>query len=85
MAFSLLFWMAYAAQPSKSLNPDDCGHAGGCERTLTVNDPDATVNTGPVELPPRLSKWAKKSAESYARAQDKKWRNWEKAMFQPKP
>jgi hypothetical protein len=43
------------------------------------------VKPEPEELPPQLDKWAKKSARNYALAQAKKWRNWEKAMFEPKP
>jgi len=85
MAFGLIFWMAYVAQPNRSPLSEDCGQAGGCERKLTGDNPGDNVKTEPAELPPRLSKWAKKAAESYARSQEKKWRNWEKAMFQPKP
>jgi len=43
------------------------------------------VDPEPDELPPQLRRWAKKSAQNYALAQAKKWRNWEKAMFESKP
>jgi hypothetical protein len=54
---------------------------GGCHGKLTDPVEGDNVETEPSELPPQLQKWAKKSAQNYARAQEKKWRNWEKAMF----
>jgi hypothetical protein len=58
---------------------------GGCHDKLTANSEAGNVRSEPDELPPQLKKWAKKSAQNYAKAQEKKWRNWEKAMFEPKP
>jgi len=57
----------------------------GCHDKLTANLEDGNLDPEPDELPPQLKKWAKKSAQNYAKAQEKKWRNWEKAMFEPKP
>ena len=85
VALGLVVWVAYAAQPEAASCPDDCGNPRGCERKLTVSNPSDNVELEPDELPPRFSEWAEKSARNYARAQEKKWRNWEKAMFQPKP
>ena len=51
---------------------------------LTAYLQGGNVKPEPNELPPQLSKWAKKSAQRYALAQAKKWRNWERAMFEPK-
>jgi hypothetical protein len=58
---------------------------GDCHDKLTSYLEAGNVDTEPDELPPQLRKWAKKSAQNYALAQVKKWRNWEKAMFEPKP
>jgi len=52
---------------------------------LTAGLEAGNVDPEPDELPPQLRRWAKKSAQNYALAQAKKWRNWEKAMFEPKP
>jgi hypothetical protein len=57
----------------------------GCHDKLTADLNAGNVDPEPDELPPQLRKWAKKSAQNYALAQAKKWRNWEKAMFEPKP
>ncbi|MDD4986012.1 MAG: hypothetical protein PHQ43_09525 [Dehalococcoidales bacterium] len=56
-----------------------------CQDKLTASSADDTVRVEPPELPPRLRKWANKSAQNYARAQERKWRNWEQAMFELKP
>ena len=58
---------------------------GSCHDKLTADLETGNVEPEPDELPPQLKKWAKKSAQNYAKAQVKKWRNWEKAMFEPKP
>lgn len=70
-----------ARQPETKL----LSNPGGCHDKLTSHLAGGNVNPEPDELPPQLQKWAKKSAQNYARAQEKKWRNWEKAMFEPKP
>ena len=57
---------------------------GGCHGKLTTYLEGANVKPEPDELPPQLKTWAKKSAQNYARAQVKKWRNWAEAMFEPK-
>ena len=59
--------------------------AATCQCKLT--DPAEGGNVEPElsELPPQLRKWANRSARNYAKAQEKKWRNWDKAMFEPKP
>jgi len=64
----------------ESSRPEDPG-AATCQCKLTDPVEGANVETEPNELPPQLKKWAKKSARNYALAQEKKWRNWEKAMF----
>lgn len=56
-----------------------------CQGKLTASSADDTVRVEPTELPPQLRRWAKKSAQNYARAQERKWRNWEQAMFEPVP
>jgi len=58
---------------------------GGGHDKLTANLEGGNVKPEPEELPPQLSKWAKKSAQNYALAQARKWRNWEQAMFESKP
>jgi len=60
-------------------------YPGGCHDKLTADVVAGNVDPEPDELPPQLRRWAKKSAQNYALAQAKKWRNWEKAMFEPKP
>jgi hypothetical protein len=70
-----------ANQPETKLLPGPYG----CHDKLTTYLEGDNVKTEPDELPPQLKKWAKKSAQNYANAQMKKWRNWEKAMFEPKP
>jgi len=32
---------------------------------------------------PRQKEWAEKAVRRYAEAQEKKWRNWNEAMFEP--
>jgi len=56
-----------------------------CHDKLTPDLGAGNVDPEPDELPPQLKRWANKSAQNYAKAQVKKWRNWEKAMFEPKP
>jgi len=70
-----------ASQPETKLLPGP----GGCHDKLTADLEAGNVDPEPNELPPQLRRWAKKSAQNYALAQAKKWRNWEKAMFEPKP
>ena len=36
------------------------------------------------ELTPEQRRWARKAARNYARAQEKKWRRWNEAMFERK-
>jgi hypothetical protein len=70
-----------ASQPEAKL----LSNPGGCHDKLTTYLEGGNVNPEPNELPPQLQKWARKSAQNYAKAQQKKWRNWEKAMFESKP
>jgi hypothetical protein len=70
-----------ARQPETKLLPNP----GSGHDKLTAYLQGGNVKPEPEELPPQLDKWAKKSAQNYALAQAKKWRNWEKAMFEPKP
>ena len=70
-----------AKQPEIKLLPNP----GGGHDKLTVTLQGGNVKPEPDKLPPQLKKWAKKSAQNYALAQARKWRNWEKAMFEPKP
>jgi len=58
---------------------------GGCHDKLTTYLEGGNVVSEPDELPPQLKKSAKKSARNYAKAQEKKWHNWEQAMFEIKP
>jgi hypothetical protein len=34
-------------------------------------------------ITPRQREWAEKAVKRYAEAQEKKWRNWNEAMFEP--
>ena len=70
-----------ARQPETGL----LSNPGGSHDQLTAYLQGGNVKPEPEELPPQLGKWAKKAAQNYALAQAKKWRNWEKAMFEPKP
>ena len=70
-----------ARRPETKLSPNP----GGCHDKLTTYLEGGNVKSEPNELPPQLQKWARKSAQNYARAQEKKWRNWEKAMFELQP
>jgi len=37
----------------------------------------------PNTITPRQKEWAERAAKNYAEAQEKKWRNWNVAMFEP--
>jgi len=37
----------------------------------------------PTAITPQQKEWAEKATRSYAQAQEKKWRNWNEAMFEP--
>ena len=37
----------------------------------------------PNTITPRQKEWAERAAKNYAEAQEKKWRNWNEAMFEP--
>jgi hypothetical protein len=54
-------------------------HDDVCHDKLT-NVPDVGINETKTDLPPQFRRLAKKSVERYARAQEKKWRNWVKSM-----
>ena len=45
----------------------------------------ATVDSNPpaTALTPLQKEWAEKAVKKYAEAQEKKWRNWNGAMFEP--
>jgi hypothetical protein len=49
---------------------------------LTEKHPIADI---PKQTPiiPRQKEWAEKAVKRYAEAQEKKWRNWNEAMFEP--
>lgn len=36
----------------------------------------------PTNITPQQKEWAEKSVQQYAAAQEKKWRNWNEAMFE---
>lgn|GEM_PF-2506121 len=56
-----------------------------CLCKLTATGEDDNLKPEPGELTSKLKRWAKKSARSYALAQERQWRNWEQAMFEGKP
>ncbi len=37
----------------------------------------------PNAIAPQQKEWAEKAAKNYAQAQEKKWRHWNEAMFEP--
>lgn len=43
------------------------------------------IDDSPQQTPiiPRQKEWAEKAVRRYAEAQEKKWRNWNEAMFEP--
>ena len=41
------------------------------------------VNENPKPVSAQQREWAEKAVKSYAEAQEKKWRNWNEAMFEP--
>jgi hypothetical protein len=47
------------------------------EKHLIADIPKQTSIT------PRQREWAEKAVKRYAEAQEKKWRNWNEAMFEP--
>ena len=47
------------------------------EKHLIADTPKRTPIT------PRQKEWAEKAVKRYAEAQEKKWRNWNEAMFEP--
>lgn len=47
-----------------------------------VNPPAGTRQSNNDALTLRQKRWAEKAIQKYAEAQDKKWRNWQVAMFE---
>ena len=76
---------ARAFYESKRQEAGFSSNPGSGHDQLTAYLQGGNVKPEPEELPPQLGKWAKKAAQNYALAQAKKWRNWEQAMFEPKP
>lgn len=58
------------AEPSKGLT------------TLAKTDQIEGV-LSPTAITPQQREWAEKAARNYAQAQEKKWRRWNEAMFEP--
>lgn len=57
----------------------------GPEGDLTNGKKASTVRIEPPpDLPPQVEGWKGKAVRAYAQAQDRKWRNWVEAMFEPK-
>ena len=54
-----------------------------CDRKLTRFQKSDNVEPMP-SLPPQVRQWQRKELQRYKEAQEKKWRNWTEAMFQPK-
>jgi hypothetical protein len=61
--------------------------AGPKRQHLTGTEKGSTVNPEPAlqGLPPQVEEWKRKAVRAYARAQDRKWRNWAEAMFERRP
>ena len=49
-----------------------------------LDNPDAGVDSNTMPLTPQQKEWAEKAVKGYAEAQEKKWRRWNKAMFEAK-
>jgi hypothetical protein len=54
------------------------------KQTKNVLLPDASNPGNDTPINPRQKEWAEKAVRRYAEAQEKKWRNWNEAMFEPK-
>ena len=46
--------------------------------TYSINEPPK-----PIAITLQQKEWAEKAARNYAQAQEKKWRHWNEAMFEP--
>ena len=58
-----------------------------CYETANARPPapepvTATESNRIASMTPREREWADKAAQRYARAQEKKWRRWNEAMFE---
>ena len=51
------------------------------ELSHSRSEPDVHMNL--VEKDSRQKEWADKAVKRYAETQEKKWRNWNEAMFEP--
>lgn len=64
------------------VGPPRCtGAAPGCN--LTALEKGGKLNPGPPGLPPQAREWSRRAIRRYAQAQDRKWRSWAEAVFEP--
>ncbi len=66
-------------RPARVFMPDT-----SCMRKLTASGACANLKASPpAELPAQIEKWKRKELRGYKEAQEKKWRRWTEAMFEP--
>lgn len=71
-----------ASQPRPAGSPATCGRKlTEVENSVSLSqEPEAR----PGDLPPQVQEWRRQELRRYREAQEKKWRNWYGAMFEPK-
>ena len=74
LVIAMLVWDSQEAPEPKQIKD---------ELFLTDTHP-ITGNLKQIPITPQQREWAEKAVKKYAEAQEKKWRNWNEAMFEPK-
>ncbi|MDO8689785.1 MAG: hypothetical protein Q7R39_07195 [Dehalococcoidia bacterium] len=69
-------WILFLALYRASYETANVGQVGLPEERSTAPPNNTLTDLSPVER-----EWAEKAVQRYARAQGKKWRNWNQAMF----
>ena len=73
MVIAILVWDYHELSGSKQIK----------EELFLTKKHQIADNPKQIPITPRQREWAEKAVKKYAEAQEKKWRNWSEAMFEP--
>ena len=74
MIIAILVWDYYELSEPKQIK----------EGLFLTENHQIADNPKQIPITPRQREWAEKAVKKYAEAQEKKWRNWNEAMFESK-
>ena len=75
VVMAALLRASYEMSRPRTTHPDEVS-------SLADTRPNSEASRS-VTITPQQSEWADKAVKRYAEAQEKKWRNWNEAMFEP--